>query len=805
MKFKRKHLGALTAIAVATAAVAATVITLDPEITLSDGGNGHKPKLMRAADGTLVSVFGDSPEGAGKYYDPKADSADAIARDLYVKHCNPNKVDCNVPTNWTKAKTFDGTATDGNVTRSALLSSVSTAWQGGSDPTALTPFPGNAEKPNIKQTGPAMVLTWISQYCPDGDLRTDGIQPSAQRSIRYLERNNRVVPFACAWNSWSYDNGKTWASPRQLSNGERDAKQDSSGGTFDTATTTARIAISWQEDPEGLQLGEGDGPGDGASGANVTGGTDIWYTHMALNTAAKTVTFAPPSANISTTGNPVDGDGTERALGYRISDNWELEKKYGLSGQITNVLVNGVEVDGKTVEKGNAAAARANIGMVGTTTVLAWEETKGASGLAEGKFIRYRTFAYNQPPVISVPATTTNPIAAYANEKSGCVISQVDKSAKRVRFLTQSAAEATGVTAPAVPNRSGINIAIFWREGETDKGGPSDIVLRRGMVTPTAASNLQSGLATSRMEPAVDGDCATSDYIALVSSVTHAQGENISSRASVVNASVTGLTDDTELNFLENALAHRGVLRGDDLWVGYNYVSNLYNLWALQDVYDFWIRKFEYDPVTGGSWNLPRNVTNIKTLATNPNNIPVNVREPRIFGTPASNTNAGFCDGSATQDASFCQNRNVVYLLWGSQENCYPSDPNCGKDQGVYGTVSFDGGETYAAPVRISKELGSVFDDDNDAFETQPQTRPDGTKFYTVFNTENTTTGVANANYVSGSVAQVADPVTPPAPVATDDGGGCSAATGQRPVDPVLPLLASLGLLGWGLRRARQS
>jgi uncharacterized protein (TIGR03382 family) len=37
-----------------------------------------------------------------------------------------------------------------------------------------------------------------------------------------------------------------------------------------------------------------------------------------------------------------------------------------------------------------------------------------------------------------------------------------------------------------------------------------------------------------------------------------------------------------------------------------------------------------------------------------------------------------------------------------------------------------------------------------------------------------------------------------------NDGGGCSAATGDRPVDPVLPLLAALGLIGWGLRRARR-
>jgi hypothetical protein len=34
-----------------------------------------------------------------------------------------------------------------------------------------------------------------------------------------------------------------------------------------------------------------------------------------------------------------------------------------------------------------------------------------------------------------------------------------------------------------------------------------------------------------------------------------------------------------------------------------------------------------------------------------------------------------------------------------------------------------------------------------------------------------------------------------------DEGGGCTASTSQRPVDPVLPLIAALGLAGWAMRR----
>jgi hypothetical protein len=789
MTFKRKKLALLGTVAVAGMAYAAIVtqIQLKPEITLSEGGNGHKPKIQRASDGTLVSAFGDSPAGVGDVYDTKAD-AERPARDIYVKYCKPGTTrpdtairTCDDPADWTKATTASGT--DGNVSNQATKWSMTSDWKGTlGDP---APYLGDTDKPNIKTSGPVMVLTWVGKYCPNGDLQAvdaDGDLNLNQRAVRYLERDSRVIPFSCTWASYSTNNGATWAAPVQLSNGERDAKQDASFGSYDSVSKTGKLNISWQEDPQGLQLGEADGPGDGASGANVSNGTDVWYAYgdIDMNAATNKVVIVK------------NASAEPNAFGFRLTDN---ATDTGIGGTDTaNPVFNaaGTQVDKNTIESGGAGASRPNIAMVGNQTVLAYEETKASEGLDEGKFIRYHTFTYN-----AVPTTPEG--------KAGCIISNPQKNARRVRFLTQSAAAATDVTAPAVPGRSGVNIAIFWKEGLYTTGGPSDIVLRRGMVDPAVASNVQSGLKTTRMVPAVDAACAALDYTAS-QTLSNLPADNISSRADrLATLGVTGLTDSTETDYYENALAHRGVLRGDQLWVGYNYTPDLVAMWNQDTNYNFWLRKFTFDGsgnTTGGSWGLPFNVSN----ETDTN---VNVREPRIFGTPSSNTGAGFCDNAdptLATDPTFCQNADVVYVMWGSQENVNPYNIEGGADLGVWGSVSLDGGANFVPRVRISEEMGSLFNDEDSAFEAQPVTRPDGTRFYAMFNTEDSTAGTAAARYRSGDIVQVDDGTVPgTTPGTTDGGGGCTTASGNAPIDPMLPLLAALGLMGWVLRRERRN
>lgn len=732
---------ALSAAAVATAAIAATLITVKEPFALSDGVMGDKPKLQRAGDGTLISAYGDSPAGAAMVYDVKA-AEERTARDIFVKTCKPGTTrpdavvrTCDVKADWSGPI---------NVSNSALLQSTGTFdWRGTlGDPTT---YPGDIDKANIKTSGPMMVLTWVSKYCPGGN----------QRAIKYLERESRVIPFSCTYTSYSTNKGAAWSAPIQLSTGERDAIQDASSGSIGTDPANlvtynkGQINISWQEDPQGLQLGEADGPGDGASGANVNGGTDVWYAHAAVDLTVPTT--------------PADDFVLTPAV--RLTDN---QTGFGINGSVNYIYDGaGANVAENLIEKGQAGAARPNIGMVGGTSIVAYEETKGSEGLDDGKYVRYHTFPFATPP------TTVE-------GKAGCIISDPAKNARRVRFFTQS---------PTDAGPGGIQIGIFWKEGSYDKGGPSDIRVRRGM----------GGLQPTSMVPAVDVACATSDY-ATAMALTSAKGENISSQAPT--ATVANLTDDTELNYTENALAHRGVLRGQDMWIGYNYTGDLVKLWAQLDNYNFWIRKFN---VTTG-WDNPKNVTNI----TDKN---INVREPRIFGTPKSNQTTcptGIPTDPTTTNVADCQNANVVYLAWGTQTNVSPYDPLGGQDLGEYLTVSFDSAATFAAPVKLSVAQGVVAGDEDSAFEAQPLTRPDGTRFYSVWNQKNATTGATVAEYVSGDVAQDADAVASPdatadpavlATATADSGGGCAAANGNAPFDPALPILAALGLIGLGVRR----
>ncbi len=117
-----------------------------------------------------------------------------------------------------------------------------------------------------------------------------------QDSINYAEEddyepNQAVgeVPFNCLWTARGVlndgDDPRTidvveesymrWFNTERLTSGVRDVNRIET-----VCVSGAGCAITWQEDPEGLRGGQGEGPGEGWSGAVANSGTDVWYSYI---------------------------------------------------------------------------------------------------------------------------------------------------------------------------------------------------------------------------------------------------------------------------------------------------------------------------------------------------------------------------------------------------------------------------------------------------------------------------------------------------------------------------------------------
>jgi len=96
------------------------------------------------------------------------------------------------------------------------------------------------------------------------------------------------VPFGCVWTTRGVllpgDDPRTgetesshmvWTKPERLTSGRRDPNRIEVRGV-----KGAGFVITWQEDPDGLRPGQGEGPGEGWSGAVAHDKTDVWYSFV---------------------------------------------------------------------------------------------------------------------------------------------------------------------------------------------------------------------------------------------------------------------------------------------------------------------------------------------------------------------------------------------------------------------------------------------------------------------------------------------------------------------------------------------
>jgi len=679
---------------------------------LPDFNLAYKPKLVNLHNGIMVVIYGDAIEDNPDHYvyDLQGDSV-RPARDVFIRTCDSANQDCSLAANWT---------TPVNISNTAILSSINTDWNGDG---TRTSYYGDADTTHAFASGSHVVVSWVDTYCPGG----------AQRTVTYPDRNNREVPMNCVYVAHSSGNNVASAANwkvDQLTDGSRDAKQDVSRGL-----SSGVWAVTWQEDPLGLQPGEADGPGEGASGAKVSNGTDIWYSFTS------NVSSASGAIGVWTT--PV-----------RITDN---QTSYGLQNSFNPIKdATGDPVTPSLIESGSTGASRANLAIVGGSsppkTIVAYEETKGSAGLDQGKFLRYQTFNYNAPPT----DTVCDPLN-YENCRTGCIISNPAESARRARFVTQTNA-----------GSSGLRWAIFWREGQDTQGGPADVVLRLG-ITDFTASNLQ---------PAVDyPNCYTSVYGNAIN-LTNSAPLNISSNTPT--ATVANLTDATTANSLENARAHRAVLRGDSLNVAYIYTPD----WLVAENtdlenYNLYIRN--YNAVTG-IWSNPSNLSNITDTT-------INVKEPRLQGPPGNGP--GCADPLAPTDPRDCQNPDVLVAAWGTETNVY-SNVGGAHNLDIYLTRTTNQAQSFEPVIVLAGG-------NNIQGESQLRITPDGTEIYAVW-TEQDTMGAVNSLYAQ----LTGQTIPPPSPVVQILASGCSYNPRGK-FDPLLPLILLISILGLlGRRKPNQ-
>ncbi|MCO8126153.1 choice-of-anchor O protein [Acidimicrobiia bacterium EGI L10123] len=135
----------------------------------------------------------------------------------------------------------------------------------------------------------------LSTASPDDLYLLDMYQVAGQQgSIDYTDdrtpQNQPVgeVPFSCVWTARGQmvagDDPRTlpeeasymrWFNTERLTSGRRDAMRIEVAGV-----AGAGFAMTWQEDPEGLRPGQGEGPGEGWSGAIANNQTDVWYSYI---------------------------------------------------------------------------------------------------------------------------------------------------------------------------------------------------------------------------------------------------------------------------------------------------------------------------------------------------------------------------------------------------------------------------------------------------------------------------------------------------------------------------------------------
>lgn len=213
-------------------------------------------------------------------------------------NCNVTRTD--VPLFANTAYKYPGDVT--NLFHSIMGNKVLVAWQsrycGSGQPNYSLDNPQASDEQKARRAAIAAFLGIdLTTATPDDLYLIDmyGVGGS-QGSVNYAEEddyepNQAVgeVPYNCLWTARGVlnkgDDPRTtdvtessymrWFNPERLTSGVRDVNRIET-----VCVAGAGCGITWQEDPDGLRGGQGEGPGEGWSGAVANSQTDVWYTYI---------------------------------------------------------------------------------------------------------------------------------------------------------------------------------------------------------------------------------------------------------------------------------------------------------------------------------------------------------------------------------------------------------------------------------------------------------------------------------------------------------------------------------------------
>jgi len=616
-------------------------------------------------------------------------------------------------------------------------SSMTVDWNG-----VDTVYKGHSHKPTIAVEGNRILVAWHSKYCPtgnpldlpqdsDGNYTTDYFAVNGpQRSIDYdgiIAPNGKAVyevPFSCIWTArgiMNTDDGNiTWHSPMQLTSGTRDSNH------IWLEASDVGFAMVWQEDTEGMHAGGGSGPGEGWSGATTNHGTDIWYASLKMedfDATDGTDENKPKSANnftypVRITDNEKCQEDDNKLFCQYLCDTYgsvDIAKGNKSGDIVKRCLTYDTDMlsDTQVVMDGDTGASRPALKILKTDAgepivIVGYEETKGlsenTSGTGdqdqgedttdielEGKSVYFESFnfnaiyAYDDSNVstiheVAMPLISAGNIVNVKSPQEGNTSNMIFENARRLVIGTQiDACQADRFT-----------FAFLYKQSFDTQGASSDMFVR-----------VNEGFTYDSFIP-LDGRVVTNVSAQDNRTVEHIEDYNVS-------WSEDNLDDYTYENKEENTFSPRIFLRGNTIYVGFEYTPN-YDATAQENMPD----NFHHNIYIDGAWRGPVNVTQITQGGTTS-------VDARFFTTPKGK------DSGLESDKS---NPNLLFITWGTVERIDQEHPELGTTEGgIYAKRSTDIGLTWGPTIKVADKDGT----DIHEKEVGSIATPDGKTIYNVW------------------------------------------------------------------------